>query len=222
MLANNQVVALRNAITGYAFPCACYDFINNTPNHQPNMLAVENLIRVDLTSGNTSSVKNGLSNVLYWGYARIGFRDFRLARFRTKVTVEKLMISATLFQNIVGDGLMQIKAIGLSEFSGMSFISKVRMFLDPENYVIFDKQILKMNQIQVPTVLSEISFAQTETRIRVSGPNVKVYNNWCRKCTSISKTYFGGQYRAVDVERGFFTLIQGGNTQLAAAILSAA
>lgn len=221
-MTNGQVIALRNAITGYAFPCDYYDFVNNISNPQPNMIAVENLIRADLTSGNVTSVKNGLSNVLYWGYAQVGYRCVRVTTFREKVTNEKLMSAGILFQNVVGDGLVQIKAIGLPEFSGMSFVSKIRMFLDPENYVTLDMQILKMNQIRVPTVLNKISFAETESSIRISGPNVRVYNSWCKKCISISNTYFGGQYRAVDIENGFFALIQGKNIQAAAAILSAA
>lgn len=219
-LTNDQVNLLQDAVTGYAFPCAYYDFVNDIPDYQPNMIAVENLIQADLTSANAALVKNGLSNVLYWGYAQVGFRDVRVNRFRMNVTNDNLIAAATLFDNMVGDGLVQIRDIGLPEFSGMSFVSKVRMFLNPENYVTLDKQILKMNEIPVPTVLNEIAFGQNETRIRISGPNVIVYNNWCGKCVHISNTYYDGQYRAADIERGFFALIQRRETQRAAEMLS--
>lgn len=82
-----------------------------------------------------------------------------------------------------------------------------------------DKQIIKMNQVQIPTLLNEIAFGKNETRIRISNNNISVYLNWCKKCSSISQAYFDGLYRAVDIERGFFTLIQNGNVDQAAEIL---
>ncbi len=112
--------------------------------------------------------------------------------------------------------------MGLPQFSGMSFITKIRMFLDPHNYVILDQQILKMKNYRIPTLLNEIAFGENETQIRISQKNIMVYNSWCGKCTDISDSYYEGRYRAADVERGFFNLIQKQKTRLATSILSSA
>lgn len=221
-LSNDQIIILKDAIDTYDFPCAYFDFLNGLPAPQRNMMLVEKLIRDDLTSGDSLTVRNGLSNVLYWGYAQTGYRDTRIQKFRTDVTDKKLQEAATLFININNDGLKSIKNIGLPEFSGMSFITKIRMFLDPHNYVILDQQILKMKKIAIPTLLNEISFGESETQIRISQKNIMVYNRWCGKCNDIANHYFQGRYRAVDVERGFFNLIQKKKERLAATILSAA
>ena len=211
---------LQEAIDAYSFPPSYYDFVNNRPLAQATMTEVEELIRSDLRSGDPFLVKSGLSNVLYWGYAQIGYRGTRVKRFRDKVTPRQLEAGARIFQDLVGDGLMQIKALGFPEFSGISFISKIRMFLAPENYVVLDKQILRINVTKSETFLREISFRENETQIRVNPRNVEVYVKWCNKCKEISQCYFAGTYRAVDIERGFFTLIQNQQVELAASILS--
>ena len=219
-LTENQVKILRNAIEGYNFPCVYYDFENHYEVSHQTMYPVEEAVRNDLISGNNDSVKNGLSNVLYWGFAQIGFRDTRVNKFRSEVRSGHLHDAAILFRHNENIHLMEIKSINLPQFSGMSFVSKIAMFLDPNNYVILDKQIIKMNKVPIPTVLNEIAFGEKETRIRISQNNIRVYFNWCQKCSRISKSYFNGLYRAVDIERGFFTLIQNDNINQAAEILS--
>lgn len=219
-LTDNQVETLRNAVEGYNFPCVYYDYENNCEVSHPTMHPVEEAVRNDLISGNNEFVKNGLSNVLYWGFAKIGFRDRRVNEFRSKVRPGQLLDAAILFQQNEETDLMEIKNLNLPQFSGMSFISKIAMFLDPNNYVILDKQIVKMNEVPMPTVLNRITFGENETRIRISQNNIGVYLEWCRKCSSISESYFGGLYRAVDIERGFFTLIQNGEINQAVEILS--
>lgn len=221
-LSRNQIDTLEKAIKAYDFPCVCYDFLNDCPAPQPNMRLVEEFIRNDLISGNPELVKNGLSNVIYWGFAKIGYRDRRVETFRNQVTKRQLYDAAIFFKDNHGVGLIEIKKIGLPQFSGMSFISKIRMFLDPNNYVILDKQILKMNETPFQTLLKDIAIGNKETQIRISKNNVRVYLNWCNKCSEISNSYFKGKYRAVDLERGFFTLIQNGQVEFAAEILSKA
>ena len=184
--------------------------------------SVEEFIRKDLISGNPEFVKNGLSNVIYWGYARIGYRDRRVETFRNKVTHGQLYDATRCFKDTHGIGLVEIKKLRLPQFSGMSFISKIRMFLDPDNSAILDKQILKMNETPFQTLLKEIAIGNKETQIRISKNNVRVYLNWCKKCSEISAVYFKSKYRAVDLERGFFTLIQNGKVDFAAEILSEA
>lgn len=221
-LSREQISDINDAINGYSFPCVCYDFLSDCPITQSNMKSVEKFIRNNLTSGNADLVKNGLSNVLYWGFAKVGYRNKRVGIFRNQVTHRQLHDATLLFADIRGDGLKKIKRIGLPQFSGMSFISKVRMFLDPINYVILDQQILKMNDVPAQMVLKDIAFGKKETQLRISENNVRVYIDWCKKCFDISDSYFDGKYRAVDIERGFFTLIQSGRVELAAEILSKA
>jgi len=221
-ISNKHLNILSEAISSYSFPFAYYDFINDRPSFQQTMILVEKLIRDDLVSGDLELVKNGLSNVLYWGFAQVGYRDQRVSIFRNQVSKGQLYDAAKLFPNINGDGLHEIKKLRLPQFSGMSFISKVRMFLDPIQYVILDKQILEMNKTSFVTILKAISFGPNETQIRISDNNCSVYLSWCKKCVTISKIYFDSKYRAVDVERGFFTLIQNKRANNAAEILSLA
>ena len=211
---------INESIRDYSFPCVCYDFEKDREINLTDMKEVENIIRGDLLSGKRSSVKNGLSNVLYWGFSKVGYRNKRVERFRQEVTKGQLHEAASCFKSIKGDALRKILKIKMPQFSGMSFISKVRMFLDPEKYVILDQQILKMNNESYPTVLKDIKFSAKETQIRVSEANCRIYQNWCDKCRHISTNYFECAYRAVDIERGFFTLIQKGKVALAAGILS--
>ena len=46
------------------------------------------------------------------------------------------------------------------------------------------------------------------SQIPVTAHNHRVYDGWRAECQRISTTYFSGRYRVVDVERGFFHLIQ--------------
>jgi len=219
-LDKHQIGMLDKAIRDYSFPCVYYDYNNDREVSFSNMLPVEKAIRNDLINDSIENVKNGLSNVLYWGYAQIGYRDTRIKRFRSDVSNKQLQDATSLFQQYDKLDLMQIRKIKLPQFSGMSFVSKIMMFLDPDKYVILDMQILKMNQVPLPTLLSEITFGERETQIRISKNNNRIYLNWCRKCSEISKSYFDGQYRAADIERGFFTLIQNSQKIQAATILS--
>ncbi len=221
-LLQDDISELKNAIDSYDFPCVCYDFLNNRRIVHNNMLPVEEFIKSDFISADPELVKNGLSNVLYWGYNNIGYRDTRVNRFRNEVTEEKLLIAAQLFSNILGNCLRKIKEIQLPEFSGMSFITKVRMFLNPVDYVILDKQILTIRDTQYPTLLNDINLGNNATQIGITINNVEVYVRWCDKCREISQLYYNDEYRAVDIERGFFTLVQRGNVDLAAEILSMA
>jgi len=219
-LSKAEIDILNNAINGYSFPCVCYDFNDDRPLNFQNMKMVEEFVRKDLKSGDYNSVKNGLSNVLYWGFAQIGYRDTRVEIFRKKVTEGHLHDAAILFERIEGVALKEIWKIRLPQFSSMSFISKIRMFLDPANYVILDQQILKINKAPFLTVLKNVKFGDKETQIRISNNNIAVYQKWCRKCKDISVSLFKDKYRAVDIERAFFTLIQRNQAHSAAEILS--
>lgn len=111
-------------------------------------------------------VKNGLSNVLYWGFARMKkIRDFRFNRFREKVTRDNLCAATELFHTSGAPSLIKIKDLGLPEFSGMSFVSKIRMFLDPKKSATLDRQIMKIHRALPSTVLANVHANPTQIPI---------------------------------------------------------
>jgi hypothetical protein len=210
-LNQNQKNQLESSIIGYAFPAVYYDFANNGPVIAPNMHIVEEYIRTLLFSNKVIDVKYGLANVLYWGYAQVGYRDRRVNRF-INLARENQIIS---FQEFLLNGgvpnMADIKNLHLPEFSGISFVSKVLMFLDPINYCVLDKQIAKLRNPECIKALSHLSFGPNETQIRISHNNQNVYNNLREECRAVNTQYYQNSYRVADVERGFFTLIQTDN-----------
>ena len=72
-LSDQQKDCLRNAIVQFGFPPDHYDFSRGVPERLANTRAVEIAIGRELKSGEPALVKDGLSNVLYWGYAQMGF-----------------------------------------------------------------------------------------------------------------------------------------------------
>ena len=172
-----------------------------------------------MKSGEPDQVKNGLSNVLYWGYAQMGIRDTRVQRFRTKVTITQLKQACQLFRRSDLPSVVEIKNLGLPEFSGLSFVSKVRMFLDPNKSATLDWQIVKIHKRCPTTVLANL-FLGKSTQIRITARNSDAYEAWCRRLGDISRANFDGRYRPVDVERGLFQLIQCGGVEIAAELLN--
>lgn len=216
-LSPSQKEELHKAIKEYSFPPEYYDFILDRPERIENTRAVEARIKADLISGDLNLFKNGLSNVLYWGYSQMGIRCTRVRRFRDNVTKDKLCAAIELFHASVSPSLIKIKNFGLPEFSGMSFVSKIRMFLDPENSATLDRQIMKIHRTQPSTVLANVH--ENPTQIPITAHNAKAYELWCRKMREISERYFAGGFRAADIERGFFQLVQSGRVSLAGEIL---
>jgi hypothetical protein len=219
-LVSSQIQTLRSAIDGYEFPNQYFDFVLHRPDLQPNIRAIEDKIKSDLRSGDLERVKNGLSNVLYWGYSQMAIRDTRVSRFRGKVTDSQLRVAAQLFDASALPSLLKTKKLGLPEFSGMSFVSKIRMFLDPYNSATLDFQIMKLRAQCTCTVLSNIRLSDRSTQILITAQNSEGYELWCNKLKEISARYFDGTFRAVDIERGFFQLVQWGKVPLAAQILN--
>ena len=219
ILSQQQKDCLCTAIEGFGFPADYFDFANNMPERLASTKDVEIRVRRALISGEPDCVKDGLSNVLYWGYAQMGIRDTRVRRFREKVALTQLNLASALFRGSHVPSVVEIKKLGLPEFSGLSFVSKVRMFLDPGTSATLDWQILKIHQHCSTTLLARLYIGKS-TQIPITRNNSEVYEDWCRKMLDISKTYFNGRFRAVDVERGFFELIQRGRVSIAAQILN--
>jgi hypothetical protein len=218
-LSQQQKDCLSGAIEAFGFPTDYFDFVNNAPEHFASTKDVEVRVRQALISGEPACVKDGLSNVLYWGYAQMGIRGTRIRRFREKVTLTQLNRASDLFRGLHVPSVVEIKNLGLPEFSGLSFVSKVRMFLDPGQSATLDWQILKIHQHCPTTLLAQLHIGKS-TQIPITKRNSGVYEDWCRKMLDISLTYFNGRFRAVDIERGFFELIQRGRVSIAAHILN--
>ena len=141
--------------------------------------------------------------------------------FRDRVTDKQLVIFKEKIKYTNKPKLHDIKSIGLPQFSGISFISKIRMFLNPKSSAVLDQQIMKMKFTNSgkKTILENIFYSKNETQIRTSRHNSSVYEDWCKKLVDISNGYFNSEYRAADIERGFFILVRKGETEQAANIL---
>ena len=213
---------LCKAIKDYDFPPVTYVFDKDKEIPHKDMLAVEQYIGPLLRSKEPQAVKNGLLNVLYWGYARQpGRRKDRISKFRATnpselkpkldqfvKLVEELMLSINGEVPSGGSGLLKIKKLKLPEFSQVSFVSKILMFLAPTFYPVLDLKIA--NKVASPCFppLQNLKF----TGIPINKDNATVYDTWacwCREiATEVNKALESPCHgvRAVDVERALFTL----------------
>jgi hypothetical protein len=218
-LSASQIKALEHAISCYGFPAAYYDFSTNHAIPNLTMGQVESRIRTALLSGSLQGICDGFSNVLYWGYAQMGgLSGIRADRFRNAVTPQKLRAAVNLFKDNPRPTLLDIAALKLPEFSAVSFVSKVRMFLSPKDSATLDKQLLKIKFELTGTVLDKVVVSTADTAIRVTQANSIAYEHWCNRLGCIRGSYFP-KTRVVDIERGFFRLVQIGKIRLAAEIL---
>lgn len=212
-----QVKKLGDAVVSYSFPTAHYDFAAQTPVVGLSMTDLEARIRKQLLSTSLDDIKDGLSNILYWGFAQMGgLADVRVQRFRSVVTEAQLEQASTLFAKNQRPALYEIARLKLPQFSKVSFVSKVRMYLDPVASATLDRQIMQMHQIHSDTVLA--AFKEDATSIPTSIVNSNAYEVWCERLGQIAQTYLPSA-RVVDIERGLFHMIQSGDVAEAASIL---
>ncbi len=207
-LTQAQITQLIEAINGYDFPAVYFDFNNHIEIVAQNMTEVETQIRGQMRFQEVMVTKYGLANVLYWGFAQIGFRQNRIDDFMNNVLDHQIIAFQALMRQNEIPTMKAIKGIGLPQYSGVSFVSKILMFLNPSDYCVLDQQLAKLRTPGSPKVLNDLSFGQNENQIRITNHNEAVYNGWRHECSGISQMYFQGRYRVADVERGFFSLIQ--------------
>jgi len=188
-----QVGDLKDAIGAYAFPPTYYDFVDGAPVHAANMTTVETTIQSMLRSPDPTIVKQGLANVLYWGYAQIGFGPTRVCRFWTRVTENQIAQYQALIVAHGAPSPRQINEIGMPEYSGISFISKILMFLNPVNYCVLDLQLAQLALVPGDRPIHRL--VVHGTTIGPTRHNQAIYNAWCAECVAISHRYFGGIYR---------------------------
>lgn len=214
-LNSKEVQILNDAIQNYGFPTVYFDFTKDMKVDTSSMSSVERKINDQLTSDNPQEVIFGLANVLYWGYAQIGYRNIRVKKFLNGTSTDH----AIAFQNLLSTGslptLRQIRDLRMPEFSGISFISKILAFLDPVNCCVLDQQLARLANGDGQGALNKLTRGQ---QITVTVNNELAYKGWRNECQAISKKYFKGEYRAIDIERGFFQLVQSNQLPLAQAI----
>ena len=183
------------------------------------MTGVETHIRGLLTSSNMQDVKHGLANVIYWGNANAGYQMHRVMAFSNLITPLQLQQFRVQVSGGTLPTLKDLSKLKMPQFSGISFISKIIAFLDPKNYCVLD---LLLSRLSITIHGKALHSLKTTTQIGVTKNNSLAYYSWCQECIAISNRYYGGSYRAVDIERGFFNLIQSGNLLLAQQIYIAA
>ncbi len=225
LLARGSAYAsdLRAAIERYDFPTVTYDFEKHDEVSHSDMRSVETWVRRLLLARNRCDVRDGLSNVLYWGYMNSpGRRDFRVEEFRRNVTEDQLDRFMGIACLTPAPGLLDIKGIGLPQFSGMSFVTKIVMFLNPDRQPVLDMKIAEaFSQSPDFTPLRALTFRRkadfgrkAETQVRITRHNECVYKEWAAWCTRIAARANAEPaspcrgIRAVDVERAVFTLAE--------------
>ena len=216
---SGEVSRLAAAIEAYGFPAVYFDFDAGRPVQAINMREVECVVQDMLRSPSRDRVKDGLANVLYWGYAQIGFGERRVRRFRDLVQPQQIESLQDLARQGPAPSLSAVAAIRMPEFSGVSFISKILAFMDPSDYCVLDKQLLKLAAVSGTGALHRVSAG---TQIRVTRANEHAYDDWRAECRGISTRCFGGRYRVIDIERRFFQMVQSGDVAAAARIYGSA
>lgn len=212
-LSSDQVDLLEWTILNYKFPLEFYDFSlppKANPQVAVNVQHLESVISAQLGSGIPGDVEKGLANVIYWGNATAGYRQDRFNRFLKAIKPFHPYADFCSHQSSGTLSLLSIKRLGYPAYSGISFVSKVLMFLDPQNFCVLDLQISKLavSDRSVPRALDTLTVYPTSIPVTVH--NEQVYDLWREECRYISATYYAGKYRVADVERSFFDLIRSG------------
>lgn len=218
MLTSQQINTLEKSIRGYSFPAIYFDFASHVERKAGNMSNLETIIHDMLTSQKQQQVKYGLANIIYWGNAKAGYKINRAYKF-LNVTPAQVRDFQSIVANPKMLSLQAIKKIGMPQYSGISFISKVLMFMNPKKYCILDSRIADLaNQSGTKAIYN----LKINAQLPVTNHNCKIYCQWCKECKKISNQYYSGKYRVVDIERGFFNLIQKGRLSDAQMIYNAA
>ena len=221
---------LCKTVQAYSFPAVTFDFVDKCECRHSDMRGVEKRVRELLCSSDPCAVRDGLSNVLYWGWAQApGLQDFKVAAVRKKLQPGDRRLAG--FGKLVRsmpesaiDRLRALKSLKLPQFSQMSFTTKILMFLDPNSYPVLDLKLAKAyaQQGAFPP-LQGLKFANS---IPITVKNGTCYERWAHWCRSIAARVNSAPgspcrgLRAVDVERALFMLADSGRMHEAQLLLA--
>ena len=212
------------AQAAYKYPAVTYDFTAHRECRHTTMADVEKRIQEQLRSRNQEEVNDGLSNVLYWGYAsQPGRQRDRVGKFREKVTTEQIKEFINLLSGEHCFSFDYVINLRLPEFSGMSFVSKLLMFLCPDTHPVLDLKIARFAQSLDFPPLQYLKIDQN--RIRLTKQNVQGYEQWAVWCTGVADQVNAEpgspchDLRAVDVERAIFWQVNSGYEKEASLLL---
>lgn len=209
---------LIEAVNQYDYPATLFDFNKNKEIIFGNYRDLESHMAEQLRSNNLECLKDGLSNVLYWGFYRFGYGNKRVSEFRSLITDEKLIKFKELVQT-KKYSCMTIKDIEMPQFSQLAFTSKLLMFIDPINNVTLDSKIMLLkdsNNLKNPITNIKVY----PTSIPITKNNQDNYMLWCKLCRMIASEYFQDKL-SVDIERGFFKLVENNQIEDAKQIIRA-
>ena len=212
----------------YRFPPVTCDFEREPPHgvkvdHEA-MRRVEKRIGRLMCSRDPAAVRDGLSNVLYWGWAqRPGRQRDRVRVFRDGVQPNDPRLVG--FMNFVhsmprasrsaAEQLHALKRLKLPQFSQMSFTTKILMFLDPSRFAVLDLKIARVAKQCGFPFMHELKIY---TGIPITRANAACYGRWASWCQETAAKVNGmpgapcRDLRAVDVERAVFSLADLGRT----------
>ena len=192
---------LLDAVGRYSYPRVFWDFSADCEAKSASMRHVEIEIHEQLTSGDPQMVAHGLANVVYWGFYSSRYYMRRFQDFLDRVTSSQLSIAATRFATLRGPDLAPLKELHLPQFTNVTFLSKLRMFLDPTRYVALDRHLARIGTSSVRTLFSDLKTYKSS--IPCDGNNMSIYARWCDLCERWGRKLF---LPAVDVERAIYTL----------------
>ena len=208
----------------YNFPPVTYDFTENKEICHGSIRDVEKCIHDLLCSGDTWKVKDGLSKVLYWGYANDprwkstkpkNFWEIPCAELEDGLKGFVQLARELAGSSIVPSAgyLLKIRDLGIPQFGRVSFASKILMFLNPVHYPVLDKKIATAYANSFSSPLQKLRFNPAkDTSIRITKDNAAVYDEWACWCHKIARVVNDSpqspcnHFRVVDVERALFTL----------------
>lgn len=219
MKINEALKQLERAHENNRYPQVIYNFKDVKEKKFSNARIFEESVRSMLLSENIEEVKDGLSNILYWGYYRMGIRHNRVTRFRKEISTRELVAAKSVLRKLEGAGLREIANVGLPQFSMMPFVSKIRMFLAPSSYVVLDNKLAKLSKAS--NFFSSLVKRENATTIRITADNVIFYQQWCQLCVRTAARMDDKQWIAVDVERAIFCLVDHGDIKAAGAVVDA-
>jgi hypothetical protein len=211
-----QRLEFEEAIRGYSFPARYWDFSMEVEQEKNSVTDLEPIIRAQLRSRRTTDVARGLANVIHWGNGKNGYRHHRRKTFLLNVHDSQIMAFQAAVARDRVPTLSDIKNMKMPQFSGVSFLSKILMFLNPVEYCVLDAQIA--DGLAGVGAKALHALKRSGTQLAVTPNNQRIYEAWRVECRIISSHYFGGKYRVVDIERAFFGLIQAGQKVRAQAL----